>query len=238
LIDELEIGVERQNDQALSFVLALQMLLFVFQTSCVFVQVARDLEHVVLSSDETKHIALLVVLLLLVNLNARVDTRLAVLGHGLAAVTHFHGKRPTFDTQDETLVELRRLVRVGCCSRLVFEEGTQPLAVDRCRCDDETQVATTPLDLLYKSEQKIRLDRTFVSLVDDDDVVSCEQRVVHDLTQEKTFGHDQQLCQPAGIHVFETYSIADLFAEKYVGLVGDPLRQLHCGDTTRLSHTD
>ena len=94
------------------------------------------------------------------------------------------------------------------------------LGVNRGGGDDELQIRPPGQDLLEVAQQKVNVQAALVGFVDDERVVSLEQRVGLRFGQQDAVGH--QLHARAGREpVAETHLVAHHFAQRRLQLVGN-----------------
>ncbi len=126
------------------------------------------------------------------------------------------------------LVLLRRTVahldRIGAAGDLqhgrIGKMLGEALRIQRSRGDDEFEIGAPRQQLAQVAQQEIDIQRALVRLVDDDGVVLPELRVMVDLGQQDTVGH--QLDAGIGRHlVVETHLVADQSAEFRLQLMRD-----------------
>ena len=159
---------------------------------------------------------------------------------------------------DNRLVEIALLVFLVALDRAIthldriqpaadFDDGRRPLRpskvlgkalrIDRCRGDDDLQVRPARQELLQIAEQEIDVEAALVRLVDDDRVVSAQQRIVLRFSQQDAVGH--QLDRRAGRQrVVKAHLIAHVFAHRRANLLRNPLGRRRGGNPARLRMAD
>ena len=115
-----------------------------------------------------------------------------------------------------------------------FREGCR---VDGGRSDDDLQVGALSQEVLEVPQQEVDVQRTLMSLVDDDGLVFGQRRITLHLGQQHTVGHqldDRIAARP----VVEADLATHLAAPGHVQFFGDASRDGQRGHAARLSATN
>jgi len=125
------------------------------------------------------------------------------------------------------------LRRAGLASKVIGKA----VGVDGGRGDDDLQVGPLRQQLLQVTEQEVDVQAAFVGLVDDEGVVSAQQRVALGLGEQDAVGH--QLDAGAGLQpVLEAHLVAHHLAQRALQFVGNALGHAASGDAPRLRVAD
>ncbi len=113
----------------------------------------------------------------------------------------------------------------------------EPVCIQRGGRDDEFQVRAARQQLFQVAQQKIDVQAAFVRLVDDDRVITSEQRIAVDFRQQNTVRHqlDHGISRDL---VVETYLVADKTAELGFEFSGNAGGHRTGGHATRLGMAD
>jgi hypothetical protein len=121
--------------------------------------------------------------------------------------------------------------------RRVVKVPGKTLRVDRCRGDDQLQVAALGQELLKVAEEEVDVQAALVRLVDDQRVVLFEPDVALRLGEQDAVGH--QLDQGIGSGaVAEADLVANQPSHLALQLLRDTCRCRPCGDPARLCVTN
>ncbi|KRX44449.1 hypothetical protein T05_629 [Trichinella murrelli] len=105
------------------------------------------------------------------------------------------------------------------------------------RRDDQFQIPTPGQHLFQQAEQHVGVQRSLVGFVHDHDAVVVEIRLAQTFAQQYPVCHVfEHRRRRRGI--FETYSVADLFAQRHAHLVGNPSGDRHRRHAPRLRAAD
>ena len=113
----------------------------------------------------------------------------------------------------------------------------KPLRVDGRRGDDDLQVGPARQKLLEIADQKVDVEAAFVRLVDDDRVVSAQQRIVLRLGQQDAVGHELDR-RPRRQRVVKANLEAHVLAHRRADFLRDALGRRRRCDPARLRMAD
>ncbi len=136
-------------------------------------------------------------------------------------VDDFHGIGPPRDAEYRSIAEVCR----------------ERLDVDRCRGHDEPKIGTPRQQSRQIAQQEVDVERAFVRLIDDDDLICHEIAIIGNLRQQQAIGHQLH----GGFrpnHFVEAHGIADRLTEIAADFIGDARRNRPRRQTARLGMAD
>src|SRR5690606_17323577 len=190
-----------------------------------------------LARKENQHIARTVAGTFVDALDHRIDQVTLLVAAAAAPAAFF-----CFVAQYGSVTHLNRIqspghLDHGCGAILGAEVSRKPVGVDGGGSDDQLEVAPLDEQLLEEAQQKINVQAALVRLVDDDRVVTPQQRVALRLCQQNAIGH--QLDRHVGpAAVAEADLVADPVAQFGVQFFGNAFGHRSGRQSARLRMRD